>query len=158
MIKNLILASALLLASLTAQAAPPTPEQLTLMSHMVSECSGVMGREVCTVMIDSSKCKVKTSTPFKPQGGGNFAGGGAAGAYNESALPRSIDYDDCLRSQFREKYPNGILVAGAGRFTADEYFLYQGAGDRMCDVIVRQCSVDYDGRGCLMARALWRQR
>ena len=127
MIKNLILASALLLASLTAQAAPPTPEQLTLMSHMVSECSGVMGREVCTVMIDSSKCD---SAP-NPQA--------------------------CKLAAFREKYPNGLLVAGAGRFTADEYFLYQGAGDRMCDVIVRQCSVDYDGRGCRMARALWKQ-
>ena len=51
----------------------------------------------------------------------------------------------------------GLLVAGAGRFTADEYFLYQGAGDKMCDVIVQQCSSDYDGRGCKMARALWRQ-
>lgn len=95
---------------------------------MVSECSSVMGREVCSVMIDASKC----DTAADPQA--------------------------CKLAQFREKYPNGLLVAGAGRFTADEYFLYQSAGDRMCDVIVRQCSVDYDGRGCLMGRALWRQR
>ena len=128
MIKNLILASVLMLASLTAQAAPPTPAQLTFIAHMVGECSSVMGREVCSVMIDGSKC----DTASDPQA--------------------------CKLAQFRGKYPNGLLVAGAGRFTADEYFLYQGAGDRMCDVIVRQCSVDYDGRGCLMARALWRQR
>ena len=111
-----------------AQAAPPTPAQLTLMTHMVAECSGVMGRQVCSVLIDGSKC----DTASDPQA--------------------------CKLAQFRDKYPNGLLVAGAGRFTADEYFLYQGAGDRMCDVIVRQCSVDYDGRGCLMARSLWRQR
>ena len=125
--KQLLLALALAFA-VNVQAAPPTPAQLTLMAHMVSECSGVMGREVCTVMIDGSKC----DTANDPQA--------------------------CKLAQFRERYPNGLLVAGAGRFTADEYFLYQGAGDRMCDVIVRQCSVDYDGRGCLMARALWRQR
>ena len=114
--------------SFAANAAPPTPDQRTLMQNMVSECSGVMGREVCSVMIDGSTCD-KASNP-----------------------------QACKLAQFRERYPNGLLVAGAGRFTSDEYFLYQGAGDRMCDVIVRQCSVDYDGRGCLMARALWRQR
>ena len=125
--KQLLISLALVLFG-SAHAAPPTPEQLTLMAHMVSECSGVMGRDVCTVMIDSTKCD---SAP-NPQA--------------------------CKLAAFREKYPNGLLVAGAGRFTADEYFLYQGAGNRMCDVIVRQCSVDYDGRGCRMARALWRQQ
>ena len=127
MMKKLIL-SILLALSPIAHAAPPTPAQLTLMSNMVRECSGVMGREVCTVLIDRSAC----DTALAPVA--------------------------CRLAQFRDKYPNGLLVAGAGRFTADEYFLYQDAGDRMCDVIVRQCSVDYDGRGCLMARALWRQR
>lgn len=111
-----------------AQAAPPTPEQLPLIAHMVSECSSVMGREVCAVLIDRTKCE---------------------GAPNEQA---------CRLAMFREKYPRGLLLAGVGRFSADEYFLYQDAGDRMCDMIVRQCSVDYDGRGCLMARALWRSR
>ena len=70
----------------------------------------------------------------------------------------AANVDACQLAQFREKYPRGLLVAGAGRFTADEYFLYAKEGDRMCDVIERQCSVNYDGRGCLMARALWRQR
>lgn len=118
----------LLSFALNAHAAPPTPAQLTFITHMVSECSGVMGREVCTVMIDGSKC----DTAADPQA--------------------------CKLAQFRERYPNGLLVAMVGRFTADEYFLYQGAGARMCDVIVQQCSIDYDGRGCKMARSLWRQQ
>ena len=126
--KQLLICLALLLSASQARSAPPTPAQLTFITHMVAECSSVMGREVCSVLIDGSKC----DTASDPQA--------------------------CKLSQFRERYPNGLLVAGSGRFTADEYFLYQGAGDRMCDVIVRQCSVDYDGRGCLMARALWRQR
>lgn len=125
--KSLII---LLIASfvVAAHAEPPTPAQVGLINHMVSECSSVMGREVCAVLIDASKCAPATE--------------GQA----------------CRLALFRSKYPNGLLVAGAGRFTSDEYFLYQDAGDRMCDVIVRQCSVDYDGRGCRMARALWRQR
>ena len=118
----------LLSFAFNAHAAPPTPAQLAFITHMVSECSGVMGREVCTVMIDSSKCDT------------------------------AADSQACKLAAFRAKYPNGLLVAGAGRFTADEYFLYQGAGARMCDVIVQQCSIDYDGRGCRMARALWRQQ
>jgi hypothetical protein len=111
-----------------AHAEPPTPAQVGLINHMVSECGSVMGREVCAVLIDASKCAPATE--------------GQA----------------CRLALFRSKYPNGLLVAGAGRLTSDEYFLYQDAGDRMCDVIVRECSVDYDGRGCRMARALWRQR
>ena len=125
--KTLLLALALAFA-VNVQAAPPTPAQLTLIAHMVSECSGVMGREVCTVMIDGSNC----DTASDPQA--------------------------CKLAKFRDKYPNGLLVAGAGRFTADEYFLYQSAGNRMCEVIVRECSIDYDGRWCLMAGALWRKR
>lgn len=111
-----------------AQAAPPTPEQLPMMQNMVRECSGVMGKAACRVLIDADKCKSASNV------------------------------DACQLEQFRDKYPRGLLVTGAGRFTADEYFLYAKEGDRMCDVIVRQCSVDYDGRGCLMARALWRQQ
>jgi hypothetical protein len=64
----------------------------------------------------------------------------------------------CRLVAFNSRYPSGLLVAGAGRFTTAEYFQYVDAGEKMCDVIVRECSKDYDGRGCLMARALWRQR
>ncbi len=125
---TLLLIAMVLSMGMPVQAAPPTPAQLTLISHMVGECNSVMGQEVCRVLIDASKC---------------------------DAAPNP---EACRFGQFSKGYPRGILVAGVGRFTAEEYFLYAGAGDRMCDVIVRQCSVDFDGRGCRMARALWRQR
>ena len=110
--KPLILLS--LICGLT-QAAPPTAEQRALIDHMVQECSGVMGQNVCRV--------------------------------ENSAVA------NCA-----EAYPNGILVAGVGRFTGPEYCQFVDAGKRMCLVIIENCSADFDGRGCLMARALWRQR
>ena len=64
----------------------------------------------------------------------------------------------CRLSAFAIRYPNGLLVAGAGRFTAAEYFQYVDAADKMCEVIVRNCTSDFNSRGCLMARALWSQR
>lgn len=106
---------ALLFVCGLAHAAPPTPEQRTLIAHMVKECRGVMGKEVCRVE--------------------NNAVANCAAAYAQ-----------------------GLLVAGVGRFTGAEYCQFVEAGKRMCFVIIENCTADYDGRGCLMARALWRQR
>jgi hypothetical protein len=59
---------------------------------------------------------------------------------------------------FKLLYPNGILVAGVGRFQAEDYFVFIDAGKKMCEVVAEECSKDYDGRNCKMARALWRQK
>lgn len=57
-----------------------------------------------------------------------------------------------------QAYEGGLVVAGVGKFSGSEYCEYVVAGKRMCTVIAKNCTADYDGRGCLMARALWRQR
>lgn len=121
----------LLLASLLAlgaQAAPPTPAQLGLMQRMAAQCNSVMGKEVCRVVLSAERC---------------------IGAPNPDA---------CQYAVFKERYPKGLLVAGWGRFTADEFFIYAKEDDRMCDVIVRECSIDWNGRPCKMAQALWSWR
>lgn len=113
--KTILLSLSLVLLAGIANAAPPNPSQQTYIDHMVSECAGVMGKNICRV---------------------------------ENTGPED----------FAARYPNGLLVMGVGRFTTAEYYEYVSAGDKMCDVIVRNCTADYDGRGCKMARALWRQK
>jgi hypothetical protein len=125
--KRLLLAA--LAALFTSSAPAATPAQEALIAHMVKECSGVMGNDVCRVENnDKRDCESAT------------------------------DQKACRLAAFNRRYPKGLLVAGAGRFTAEEYFEYVDAGDKMCDVIVKNCTADYDGRGCRMARALWRQK
>lgn len=125
----LIFVVAFIMGAVFTPAQAATPEQQALIAHMVSECSGVMGQNVCRVENNDNR--------------------DCASAADQMA---------CRLAAFNARYPRGLLVAGAGRFTAAEYFQYVDAGEKMCDVIVRECSRDYDGRGCLMARALWRQR
>lgn len=120
---------ALLFVASVAHAAPPTAEQKTLIAHMVSECSSVMGQSVCRVENnDKRDCEAAT------------------------------DQMACRLAAFKTRYPNGLVFGHGGRFTSTEYFQYVDAGDKMCDVIVKNCTKDYDGRGCMMARALWRQK
>lgn len=106
-----------------------TTEQRALIAHMVSECQSVMGQAVCQVENNDKR----DCAPAK-------------------------DQMACRLAAFNQRYPRGLVVAGAGRFTAAEYFQYVDAGKKMCEVVVENCSKDYGGRGCLMARALWRQR
>ena len=111
-----------------AHAAPPTEAEQVRIAKMVEGCSSVMGREVCRVaLLGAAQCKTNYS-PLR-----------------------------CRLRLFKAENPNGLLVAGAGRFSSAEYFQYVDADDKMCDVIVRNCQADFTGRGCMMARALWNQ-
>jgi hypothetical protein len=125
----LVFVVAFIAGAIFTPAQAATVEQQALIAHMVSECSGVMGQAVCRVENNDKR--------------------DCASAADQMA---------CRLAAFNNRYPSGLLVAGAGRFTAAEYFQFVDAGEKMCDVIVLNCSKDYDSRGCLMARALWRQK
>jgi hypothetical protein len=88
---------------------------------------------------------------------GTPMGQGLCRVMNTAVQASACKTEACRLAVFRQRYPNGILVAGAGRFTADEYFRYMDAGEKMCELIAADCGKDFNGRGCRMARALWRQ-
>lgn len=115
----------------SAQAAPTTPAQ-TLEPHvatMVGNCQGPMAGGVCSVEnTDKAQC-VGAADPLT-----------------------------CRKARFVERNPNGKLLAGIGRFTADEVFTFVDAGDSMCQKIVEVCKPDasaWGSRECRLARGLW---
>ena len=59
---------------------------------------------------------------------------------------------------FKAHYPSGRIFIGAHIFTPEEYWVFVGAGKRMCLIVAEECAKDYDSRSCQLARELWRQR
>jgi hypothetical protein len=110
----------------TALAADPTE-----VAFMVKQCKSPMGQGICRVMNTAVQAKVCEVKP---------------------------DPQACRLEIFRQRYPNGLIVAGAngGRFTAEEYFRYMDAGEKMCELII--ADAENNPAGFRMARALWRHK
>ncbi len=63
-----------------------------------------------------------------------------------------------MRRQFDTKYGRGILVAGYGEITADQYWQFAKRKDAlMCDYFLQTCLADRDGQDCRTGRGLWQR-